>query len=101
MEEITKLFNNPKFGVLEVVLIDGKEHFPAIDCAEMLGYVNPRDAIAKHCKTPGVAIRDVGGRNRNQSRWHSCGAVCQEEIHNRRQPLPAHHAQQASGSGKV
>ena len=60
MEEITKLFNNPNFGVLEVVLINGKEHFPAIDCAEMLGYVNPRDAIAKHCKTPGVAIRDVG-----------------------------------------
>ena len=36
MEEITKLFNNPKFGVLEVILIDGKEHYPAIDCAEML-----------------------------------------------------------------
>ena len=60
MEELTKVFNNPKFGVLEVVLINGKEHFPAIDCAEMLGYANPRDAIAKHCKTPGVAIRDVG-----------------------------------------
>lgn len=60
MEELTKVFNNPKFGVLEVVLIGGKEHFPAIDCAEMLGYTNPRKAILDHCKNPGVTIRDVG-----------------------------------------
>lgn len=60
MEELTKIFNNRQFGVLEVVLIDGKEFFPAIDCAEMLGYTNPRKAIIDHCKTPGVTIRDVG-----------------------------------------
>lgn len=60
MEELTKIFNNRQFGALEVVLIDGKEFFPAIDCAEMLGYTNPRKAIIDHCKTPGVTIRDVG-----------------------------------------
>ena len=66
MEEITKLFNNPKFGILEVVLIDGKEHFPATDVAKMLGYANPHDAISKHCRTDGVAFREGVSETVNQ-----------------------------------
>ena len=60
MEELTKIFNNRQFGVLEVVLIDGKEFFPATDVAKMLGYTNPEKAIRGHCKTPGCTIRSVG-----------------------------------------
>ena len=61
-----KLFNNSQFGVLEVVLINGKEYFPAIDCATMLGYSNPRDAISKHCKSDGVAFCDGVSETTNQ-----------------------------------
>ena len=66
MEEITKVFNNPKFGVLEVVLIGGKEHFPATDVAKMLGYANPHDAISKHCRADGVAFREGVSETVNQ-----------------------------------
>ncbi|MDD6489301.1 MAG: BRO family protein [Clostridia bacterium] len=59
MEEM-KIFNNSEFGTLEVITVDGKEYFPATDCAKMLGYENPRKAISDHCKTPGVTIRSVG-----------------------------------------
>ena len=60
MDEMSKIFNHSKFGVLEVILIDGKEYFPATDCAKMLGYSNPEKAIRDHCKTPGCTIRSVG-----------------------------------------
>ncbi|MGN0598333.1 MAG: Bro-N domain-containing protein [Oscillospiraceae bacterium] len=54
-----KVFSNSEFGELGVMLIDGKEYFPAIHCAKILGYANPRDAIQKRCKTEGVANCDV------------------------------------------
>ena len=54
-----KVFSSSEFGELGVMLIDGKEYFPAIHCAEILGYANPRDAIQKRCKTEGVAKCDV------------------------------------------
>ena len=53
-----QVFNNTEFGELEIIEISGKPHFPATKCAEILGYINPRDAIAKHCNTEGVAKRD-------------------------------------------
>lgn len=54
-----KVFSNTEFGKLGVMIIDGKEYFPAIQCAKILGYVNPRDAVQKHCKSEGVANCDV------------------------------------------
>ncbi|MCX4289822.1 MAG: Bro-N domain-containing protein, partial [Duncaniella sp.] len=39
-----------EFGELGVMLIDGKEYFPANQCAAILGYAVPKDAIARHCK---------------------------------------------------
>jgi len=30
-------------------MIDGKPYFPATECAKILGYKNPHDAISKHC----------------------------------------------------
>lgn len=54
-----KVFSSTEFGELGVMLIDGKEYFPAIQCAKILGYSNPRDAIQKRCKVEGVANCDV------------------------------------------
>lgn len=45
-----QVFRNSEFGELGVVVIDGKEMFPATDCARMLGYANPRDAIKRHTR---------------------------------------------------
>ena len=55
-----KVFNSREFGDLQIMVIDGKEHFPATDVARILGYKNPQKAIKDHCKTPGVTIRSVG-----------------------------------------
>lgn len=42
------MFQNSKFGNLDVLIIDGVPYFLAIDCAEMLGYKKPHDAVARH-----------------------------------------------------
>jgi prophage antirepressor-like protein len=39
-----------EFGELNVLVIDGKEYFPATNCARMLGYSNPHKAVIDHCK---------------------------------------------------
>lgn len=51
-----KVFKNSEFGELKIMVIDGKEYFPATECAKMLGYSNPHDAIKRHCK--GVVKRE-------------------------------------------
>lgn len=57
MEKL-KIFESSEFGKLEVVTIEGRPYFPATACAKILGYVNPRDAIKRHCKVEGVVKRD-------------------------------------------
>jgi prophage antirepressor-like protein len=57
MEDKMQAFNNSEFGELEVTLIEGKVYFPATKCAEILGYTNPYDAVAKHCRY--LAKREV------------------------------------------
>ena len=52
-----KVFQNSEFGELDLLLIDGKEYFPATECAKMLGYENPWDALKKHCRY--LAKREV------------------------------------------
>lgn len=49
-----KIFQNSEFGELVVMMIDGKEYFPAVQCAKILGYSNPRKAIIDHCDSEGV-----------------------------------------------
>jgi prophage antirepressor-like protein len=66
MKNQTQLFENKEFGKLEVLTICDKPYFPATDCARILGYKNPRDAIAKHCKSDGVAKRDGVAETTNQ-----------------------------------
>ena len=61
-----KVFSSTDFGELGVMLIDGKEWFPATQCARILGYTNPRKAIIDHCKEEGVTKRDGVSYTTNQ-----------------------------------
>lgn len=48
-----KVFSSTEFGELGIMLIDGKEYFPATQCAKILGYSDPFKAIKLHCKPEG------------------------------------------------
>lgn len=63
-----KVFQNSKFGELEILTIDNKEWFPAIKVAEILSYTNPRKAIRDHAKEKGVTIRSVLSNGGNQNK---------------------------------
>ena len=43
-----KVFANPTFGSIRTLNIDGEPWFVGKDVADILGYTNPRDALAKH-----------------------------------------------------
>ena len=47
MNEIT-IFNNPEFGDVRTIMIDGEPWFVGKDVANALGYARERDAIANH-----------------------------------------------------
>lgn len=47
MNEI-QIFNNPEFGEIRTVVIDGEPWFVGNDVARALGYAKPRNAIATH-----------------------------------------------------
>ena len=51
-----QIFNNAELGQIRTVEIEGKIYFVGKDVANALGYSNPRDAIARHCK--GVVKHD-------------------------------------------
>lgn len=53
-----KTFSKDEMKV-SVLLIDGKEYFPATEVASILGYTNPQKAIRDHCKEEGVTIRSA------------------------------------------
>lgn len=42
------IFNNPEFGEIRTVEIDGEPWLVGKDVATILGYSNPRDALARH-----------------------------------------------------
>lgn len=61
-----KVFSNSEFGELGVMLIDGKEYFPATQCAKLLGYKDTINAIKQHCKLDGVVKRKGVSYTTNQ-----------------------------------
>lgn len=52
-----QIFNNPDFGEVRTLTKDGAVLFCGRDVASALGYSNPRDALARHCR--GVVKRDT------------------------------------------
>lgn len=65
MDEL-KVFNNAEFGTVRMLEINGEPWFVGKDVAEILGYSNTRDTLAKRVdnedKLDGVAICDSIGR---------------------------------------
>ena len=74
MNEI-KIFDNPEFGKVRTMEINGEPYFVGKDVAEILGYSNPRDALSKHVDDEDkatVAIHD-GSQNRNLTTINESG----------------------------
>lgn len=65
------IFENPEFGRVRSVEIDGEPWLVGKDVAQALGYTNPRKALADHVdeedkrQEDGVTIRDPMGREQN------------------------------------
>lgn len=58
--------SNSEFGKLDILMEDGKELFPARQCAKMLGYNNSADAVTRHCRA--IVKRDnVDSAGRKQT----------------------------------
>lgn len=58
-----QIFKNAEFGSVRTIAIDGEPYFVGKDVAVILGYSNPRDALAKHVddEDKGVAKCDTLG----------------------------------------
>jgi prophage antirepressor-like protein len=65
MDEI-KTFKNSEFGELNIIIEDGKEFFPATDCAKILGYAEPQNAVRRHCTAEGCVKRTGVSNTTNQ-----------------------------------
>ena len=64
-----QVFTNPELGQVRIVTIDGEPYFVGKDIAEILGYSNTRDALAKHVDEDDkitVAFHDGNKGNPNQ-----------------------------------
>lgn len=48
MSKEIQIFNNEQFGQIRTLMKDGEPWFVGKDVAEVLGYVNTRDALSKH-----------------------------------------------------
>ena len=48
-QQDVSIFNNPLFGDVEVLNLNGKFYFPATKVATILGYKRPDNAIVRHC----------------------------------------------------
>ncbi|MHA2852864.1 BRO-N domain-containing protein [Paenibacillus lautus] len=44
------IFNNPLFGQIRAIEVEGKSHFVDVDVARALMYSNPSKAVIDHCK---------------------------------------------------
>lgn len=63
-----EIFKNNEFGDVAVIVEKSREYFDATQSAKILGYSNPRDAVARHCNKGGVVFHDMGvvtGKKRN------------------------------------
>lgn len=74
MSELT-IFENPTFGQVRTIEVNGEPWFVGKDVAEALGYSNTRDALSKHVDEDDkatVAFHD-GSQNRNVTAVNESG----------------------------
>ena len=50
MQNQIQVFEHAEFGKIEMLMINDKPYFPATECAKILGYKDPFDAISRHTK---------------------------------------------------
>lgn len=78
MNEV-QVFKNQEFGSVRTLVINSEPWFVGKDVADVLGYSNPRDAMARHVdnedKEPGVVIYD-GRQNREMTVINESGLYC-------------------------
>ena len=43
-------FNNSEFGEIRTIQKNGEVLLCGLDVVKALGYINPRDALSKHCR---------------------------------------------------
>lgn len=64
MSEI-QIFNNPEFGDVRTLTINGEPWFVGSDIAKALGYAKPQNAITTHCRH--ALKRGIGVRTGNKA----------------------------------
>ncbi|MCL1882471.1 MAG: phage antirepressor KilAC domain-containing protein [Defluviitaleaceae bacterium] len=64
MQNNIQIYESTEFGKLEVIMIGDKPYFPAVECAEVLGYSKPHNAVSRHCAHS--LKRGVGTNTANQ-----------------------------------
>lgn len=57
-----QIFNNPEFGQVRTIEIDGKPYFMASDIAKALGYTNPNKAVNDHCRAITKRSTPISGK---------------------------------------
>lgn len=72
-----QVFSNAEFGSVRSITVNGEPYFVGKDVAEILGYANTRNALAKHVdeedRMDGVAIRDSIGREQTPALINESG----------------------------
>lgn len=66
--ENLQVFQNSRFGNLEILTIEGKEWFPATAVAKILGYKEPQHAIRMHTKPKGCVNHTVPTKGGKQNK---------------------------------
>lgn len=65
MNEI-QIFNNPEFGQIRTLTIDGDPWFVGKDVAQVLGYSDTNQAIRKHVDEEDKLTRQIDGSGQNR-----------------------------------
>ena len=63
-----QVFSNAEFGSVRSIMVNDEPYFVGKDVAEILGYSNPRDALARHVDEEdkdAVGIHDAIGRQQD------------------------------------
>lgn len=58
MNDLT-VFNNPEFGEIRMIEVDGQPYAVGVDVAKALAYKDPTNAVKAHCKKDGVVKRHL------------------------------------------
>ena len=75
MSDLLQVFDNPEFGSVRSLIIDGEPYFVGKDVAIALGYSNPRDALSRHVddEDKSMSIINTPGGNQSLVVINACG----------------------------